>query len=65
MQVTSEPKRAAVVMLDNKMWVTFRVIGVDCTKDTDKDLVSLTCRGSSEEVEVWSHLALEGRRLDV
>ena len=62
---TPEPKRVALVMLGNGMSITFRVIGVDCTKGTDMDLVSLTCRGSAEEVEVWSHLALEGRRLDV
>ncbi len=62
---TPEPKRVALVRLGNGMSVTFRVMGVDCTKGTDKDLVSLTCRGSAEEVEVWSHLALKGRRLDV
>ena len=33
-------------MLGNGMSITFRVIGVDCTKGTDKDLVLLTCCGS-------------------
>jgi hypothetical protein len=62
---TPEPKRAAVVMLDNKMWVTFHVIKVECVKGTDKDLITLACRGSIEDVEAWSNLALEGRQLDV
>jgi len=62
---TPEPKRVALVMLGNGMSVTFRVVGVDWTKGTDEDPVSLTCGGSAEEIDVWSRLALEGRQLDI
>jgi hypothetical protein len=45
--------------------MNLRISGVECITDSNKDLVSLSFRGGSEETKAWPLLAPQGRRLNV